>query len=374
MSKTKMKELKKAMGSSDIGSLFEEMMGMKDADPEIIIPKFVEVRNFVRKTCLVLNQFSKLLSKDFPEYSKGLDEISAYSDKIVASTNVNLTCEDYTENYFDKITQVEINQFYSKLKSNPEVKNLIVLGAKLKPYKNNFIDVKNLKLNFINNEPGLSWCILNFSSLDFKQLWANDNVSIAIKRFILMVLAKLFEFSSSIYSIITSPDVDVEKFTSLLMSSIAELKKQPKLHRCQAAFKRIENSVELLKNKFSNYYRESVASENPDMIVTSFIVDVSNQGGASATLTREFRIIIQYMHEMSQKSGKSKDPNVKKIFDMLNSNFSAMEQKTTPGESTNFTDSTDQKEPANNADPTNFTDQKETANNADSTDQKGTRE
>jgi hypothetical protein len=122
--------------------------------------------------------------------------------------------------------------------------------------------------------------------------------------------------------------VDIDKFTELLLSSIQELKKHPDLHRCNAAFKRIEQSVELLKGKFSDYYRESLASRNPDSLVTSFIVDVSNQGGADARLTREFRQIIQYMHKISQKSGKSKDPQVQKIFAMLNSNFSLMEKHT----------------------------------------------
>jgi hypothetical protein len=64
------------------------------------------------------------------------------------------------------------------------------------------------------------------------------------------------------------------------------------------------------------------------MLVMNFIVDVSNQGGANASLTREFRTIIQYMHEVSQSSGKNKDPNVQKIFKMLNNNFSMMEKKT----------------------------------------------
>jgi hypothetical protein len=49
---------------------------------------------------------------------------------------------------------------------------------------------------------------------------------------------------------------------------------------------------------------------------------------ADARLTRVFRTIIQYMHEVSQKTGKNKDPNVQKIMKMLNDNHSLMEKHT----------------------------------------------
>lgn len=143
-----------------------------------------------------------------------------------------------------------------------------------------------------------------------------------------MVLATLYKHTHAIYKCVTSPDVDVEKFTQLLVNAIGELKKQPELHRCTNAFRRIEQSIQLLKDKFDDYYRESVASENADMLVMNFIVDVSNQGGANASLAREFRTIIKYMHKVSNKSGKAKDPNVQKIFTMLNNNFTLMEKET----------------------------------------------
>lgn len=329
MSKVKVKQIKKMVGDGGLNNMMEEMMGMKDAELEIVTPKIVSVRNTIRYICKVLNQFSTFgpLRNDFPDIAPGLDEIKTFSDEVKEATYLKHD-HDEKESQYAALTKEEVNNLYRKLKDNPYVKRLIVMCNVLDKYKVNFIDPSKLRENFINQEPGLSFKIFDFSSLDLKILWSYPKLNTIVKRYILSVFAALHKHAHKLYDTITSPDVDIDKFTELLINSIHDLKKHPKLHRCNAAFKRIEQSVELLKGKFPDYYRESLASRNPDSLVTSFIVDVSNQGGADARLTREFRQIIQYMHEVSQKSGKSKDPQVQKIFAMLNSNFSLMEKHT----------------------------------------------
>lgn len=333
MSKVKVKKIKQLVGDVDINSMFEEMMGVKDAEPEIIIPKIVSVRNTLRLLYKIFNQFSTFvdLRNNFPTIGGDLDDIKKFVEDMKESVCIiNMT--DETEEPYKTLAKEEINGIYRKLKENQYVKTLIILCNKLDKYKSNFSDPNNFKENFVNQEPGLSFKIFNFSGLDLKILWAHDNMKSAVKKYILTVLSKIHTHSYNLYKTITSPDVDIEKFTDVLINSISELKKQPELHRCKMAFGRIEQSVQLLKDKFGDYYRESVASENPNALITSFIVDVSNQGGADARLTREFRTIIQYMHKVSQRNGKSKDPNVQKIFKMLNHNYSLMEQHTNAGD------------------------------------------
>lgn len=333
MSKVKVKKIKQMIGDVDINSMFEEMMGVKDAEPEIIIPKVVMVRNTLRLLYRIFHQFSTFidLRNNFPQISGDLDDIKKFAEDMKESVCIiNMT--DETEEPYKTLAKEEINGIYRKLKENQYVKNLIILCNQLAKYKSNFSDPNNFKENFVNQEPGLSFKIFNFSGLDLKILWAHDNMKPTVKKYILMVLSKIHTHSYNLYKTITSPDVDIEKFTDVLINSISELKKQPELHRCKMAFGRIEQSVQLLKDKFGDYYRESVASENPNALITSFIVDVSNQGGADARLTREFRTIIQYMHKVSQRNGKNKDPNVQKIFKMLNHNYSLMEQHTNAGD------------------------------------------
>jgi len=328
--KVRVKQLKKAVdGGENINGMFEEMMGMKDAEPELIIPKFVAVRNLVRKVYKVLLQFSTFgpLREDFPEYTEALDEIKTFTTDLQASIYFNVDQDDQEEQY-RQLDKTEINSLYKKLKENEYVKRLIVLCGRLKQYNKYIGDQNNLRDNFIGQEPGLSFVIFDFSTFDLKKMWVHDKIKPMVKKYILNILCNLYRDTFEIYKITTSPDVDIDKFTELLISSLQKLKNQPGLSRCNNAFRRIERSVELLKEKFNDYYRESVASSNPNMIVESFIIDVSNQGGADANLTREFRQIIQYMHKVSAQTGKNKDPNVQKLFKMLQTNFNALERQT----------------------------------------------
>jgi hypothetical protein len=85
-------------------------------------------------------------------------------------------------------------------------------------------------------------------------------------------------------------------------------------------------SVDLLNEKFSDYYRESIITQNPDTLVGNFIYDVSQQGKDDPKLMREFKTIINYMEELSRTNGKANDPKVKQIFAMLQNNFNLMEK------------------------------------------------
>lgn len=330
--RVQVKQLKKVMGNDsdggNINNMFEEMMGMKDCEPDIIRPKLVKVRNLLRHIYKVLVQFATFapLQSDFPQTVPHMQEIKDFAENMKTAIILNDT--DETEEQYSTMDKSVLNTTYSTLKDHEYVRRLIVLCGKLKQHHRNFDDLENLKLNFVGQEPGLSFKIFDFSNLDFKILWADINMKTMQKKYILTILHTLYKDLFQLYRTTTSPNVDIDKFVTLLLDSIGQLKKQPGLDRCRNAFKRIEQSVELLKDRFEEYYRESIASENPNMIVESFIVDVSNQGGADARLTREFRQIIQYMHKVSNQNGRIKDPNVQKLFAMLNKNFSAMEEKT----------------------------------------------
>ena len=337
--KIKVKQLKKAVGGVDINGMFEEMMGMKDAEADIIVPKFVLVRNKLRQVYRVLHQFNKVMIVEYPEHAKSIAEIQAFIDKMkvetcIAGENEAILDTEESEIVYKNISKDTINELYRKLKENVYVKHMVTLCSRLKQYYPNFANLESLKENFVKQEPGFTLFIFEFSSLDLKALWNDVNIKPYKKKYILTVLNKLYTTTHVIYKCITSPDVDVDKFTETLIRAISDLKKQPALHRCHNAFRRIEQSVGLLKEKFDDYYRESVASENADMLVMNFIMDVSNQGGANASLAREFRTIIKYMHDVSQKTGKNKDPNVKKIFKMLNNNFAMMEKNMSKEKST----------------------------------------
>ncbi len=320
---------KPSIDNADIGTLFEEMMGVKDADPEIVRPKVVRCKSILQHIYKTLNQFSHftVLQNDFPELKQAMEEIDVFAENLRRTLHVDPHNEP-DENDYIPLSKAELNSLYKKIKEADIVRQLIVLGGTLKRHSQYIDDIKNLRDGFIAQEPGLSFQVFSFSSLDLKLLWVNSNITPVVKKYVLNVLHLLWKDCYALYETVTSPDVDIDKFTSMLVDNIAKLKSQPGLHRCKRAFFRIEQSLELLKNRFSDYYRDSIASNNPSIMFENFIMDVSQQGESSASLTREFRMIIQHLHKISQQNGRANDPHVKKIFDMINGNFNAMDSKT----------------------------------------------
>lgn len=330
--RVKVKELKKMMnGSGGINGMFESMMGLSDSECDVIRPKLVECRNLLRHIYRVFAVFtSSSIRDDFPFTAQGMDEITVFMNKMAESVvieNISDKTAKETEAMYHKFDQKTLNGLYRKFKSNDFVKQIIIQGGRMKQWSNCFGDKNNLKDNFVGSEPGLSFCIFTFSTLDLKLIWSDRKLKPFVKTYFLNVFHTVYVDMLRLYKLITRPDVDIDQFTTMLLSSISQLKKQPGLNRCNNAFKRIEQSVELLKGNFDGYYRDSVSASNPNMIVESFIIDVSNQGGANPRLTREFRLIIQYMHKVSNQNGKSQDPQIKKLFAMLNKNFEVMEQQ-----------------------------------------------
>jgi hypothetical protein len=327
----KVKELKQLLGgesAGNINTMFEEMIGTKDADPEIILPKFVKTRNLIKhiyRYLLQLGSYNELKNL-YLNVQLDLNQIMDFAISI--KTNIIWeSMVDETVNMYVKLNKQEINQFYKKIKNDWTTKELITLCGKLKRYATNFDTLDNLRDNFIGQEPGLDFRIFDFSSFDLKKVWSNTARNPMVRKFVLTTMHLLYKNLYDLYKTVSSPDVDIEQFTELLIKSIGDLEKRPGLNRCRNAFRRIRDSVGLLRNKFDDYYRDSISAENPNMMVENFILDVANNGTTDARLTREFRLIIQYMHKQGQRSGKTKDPAVQRIFKMLNQNFDLMEKK-----------------------------------------------
>ena len=306
----------------NVQSMFNEMMGIEDCEVSIIIPKFVSIRNSVRKLCSVLMQFSefKPLHDDMPELKESLNQIKEYSVKIKTALLCDDTKDKETEEKYKDVSKEEMNKLYKKLKNSNELKELTVLCGRLKSHSLDFIDKDDLKDHFIHKEPGLSLLIFKFSSLDLKKIWVHNNIKPIIKKYILNILHHVYVECYSIYKTSTSADIDIEKFSSVIIDSLNSFKNIPELNRCHNAFKKIEKSVHLLNNNFDVYYRESISSQNPNLIIENFILDVGNQKDDSNPVTiTEFRKIVMYLRKLSSQNGKSKDPRVKSMLDILQS-------------------------------------------------------
>ena len=123
---------------------------------------------------------------------------------------------------------------------------------------------------------------------------------------------------------ITDPEVDVKKFSKVIVDSISEMRKHTS--GCDKAFRKIVESIDLLQDNFEDYYRNFISTGNPTTLMTDYIVDVSKSidKKVDPTISVQFRKIIQtYQKNMNQAA--LKDPNVKKIFSMINENLSLLD-------------------------------------------------
>jgi flagellar biosynthesis chaperone FliJ len=126
-----------------------------------------------------------------------------------------------------------------------------------------------------------------------------------------------------------SPDVDITKFSEKMVESLQKLK--TRIPRCEKAFAKIAKSVNLLQDNFSDYYKDFLVAQNPNVILENFISDVSVSSKADPDTIRQFRTIIE--HCRSNFMGNNKDPKIEKIFEVLNTNMEILEKKVKPQQS-----------------------------------------
>lgn len=321
------KILPKGTTREDVNSLnamFDQLTGVKDADPEIIIPKLVDLKNMIRrlyKVYSILIEF-KEFHKIFPEYMQQLKATSEFFIKLMDDHDIDEKKLSEEEPYFE-MESSKVNELYVKLKDSDEVKSLVVASGNLNPFKKYLQDEKNLSDSFIKKEPGVNFTPVPFCEINLKKIWSSDRCGTMVKKFLLTILHKTYAIGYSIYDNITSPNIDIKEFSTVLVESIKSIRKQ--VPRCDKAFDMIAESVTMLEKKFKGYYKTSVEASNPSLIIESFIVDVSVSHKSNAAITGQFRRIISFMKKKAQGNN---DPRVKKLFKILNNQFKTMEEQT----------------------------------------------
>ena len=323
--KVKVKKIMSSGSDEDadlLNDMFAQMTGTENADPDIIIPKICKLYTLVTKYAKIyklLLDFTEFTER-FPENKDDFAEIKQFVDSLgnIGGDGVNLSEEILKNKSID-----DVNILYKKLKTTQEIQTIVIISGNLGKYSRHLSDRNKLGDEFIKREPGLSLKPLTFTNLDLKILWASDNLTPMTKKYILNVLSHTYDIGREVYQIITSPDVDIKKFSNILISNIDKMKKQ--IPRCDKAFDIIANSVSMLENNFGGYYKTSIEAENPSIIIESFIIDVSLSQKANATVTAQFRKIIMFM---KKQSANNKDPRVSKLFKILNNQFSMMQKET----------------------------------------------
>jgi hypothetical protein len=283
--------------------MFNSMLGDNGGDPDIIAAKLTKVRSLIKTVATVAREVATgPFRKEFSEYTEWCDDFLAFAERTEALAPLE----------------------YKDLKDHNQIKHLVLVCRELVVYAH-FLEAGKLQDRWITSHPGLSFEPFAFTKFDIKHVWANSAVTAKHKQYLLLSISMMFNKCREIHRVITSPDIDVKKFSNVIIESIEKVKGVPELNRCGEAFNKIRDSVKLLEDNFSDYYKDMVQSENPNTLIENFIVDVSKGQNMNLTLMRQFRQIINFYKK--QSAGKIKDPKVKKLFDSLNSRMDMLEKR-----------------------------------------------
>jgi Ca2+-binding EF-hand superfamily protein len=353
----------KTMKDPELIEMFNQMMGASEPDSKIVIPKYDRLMGLCKDFVNMLIKFVKspigLAPDNAPVVGQMIEFIKKSQatlaeltlvekrNKIMDAHGLDAINRDpelmakFLENVGDRYDIVELGKTYIALKDSVMVQEMLMTaknirrllreekersGSKLDDLE----DPAKLSARFIVKADGFDVQLLNFAKMNFKHLIVSFADDEKLTQYVLIWLRLIYLKCSDCYQVATSPDIDVEKFSEVLVNSIKDIRKH--IPRCDKAFDKIEESVKLLQNNFDGYYKDFIQSQNPGIIIENFVLDVAQDSNSDAQTTLQFRKIISFYKEHMKKSNV-KDPKIQKLFEMLGQNLDVLESKNGGGSS-----------------------------------------
>ncbi len=314
------KEVMKMIKDGKLTDMFNQMLGVEAADPQIVGPRYQKCRIIISTLSGFMGKFSdnESLNDLFTNQVENFKKIRKFSEKLTKLiTDKPLNEETPPE---------EVAKIYLELKNHDVTKSLFVIYSQIKRYKDYLEDYKNLRDDFIMEEPGFEvYPFKKICKLNLYIMWVKNPPDDA-KTYVLKFLHQVYKLTKILCETLIQADVDIGNFSEILVSCITEAKKL--IPNCNEAFRRIESAVGLLENNFDGYYKDFVKTENPSIIILNFVSDVSNdQKKSDIRLIVQFRKIISHFQNAT-RGQVNNNPQMKSLFDMLNSHMSTLEKTT----------------------------------------------
>lgn len=311
------KVVKQNIDQDGMSEMFNQLLGdERSLDINIIKDKYMKLKTNIERLYKLLESFKKTI------YMKVLVNIPNIDIYI---KNINGFIDDAKSVFPENIEDKDLIRFYLMCKEHKVVKDSIHICKNLIIYKKYIENNEDLSDNFIRSSKNREIKIFPNCDFDIKYLYSFSKIDDSIKKYILIFLNMIYNTTYDIYQVITSPDVDISKFSEIIISSISQAKKM--VPRAGKAFKKIEESVDLLQSNFGNYYKDFISTKNPSIIIENFILDCGKEQGENVDtdLLRQFQKIAMFYKKKS--AGKIKDPRINQIFEMLDKNFAMLDVK-----------------------------------------------
>lgn len=332
-----------ALADKDVIENFQGLLGGGTPTHKsmmLIVPKYEKIKNQVEryiKTLSVLTGLRDMSTLERAYLIAYIETMRSFVGEIFNAPDVSQYLKPKGEGIESLIIDyssmpADVLEEYGKIYNNCKKNVLITIVLKtcegLVPYKSSIGNVENLTDNFIISS-AMEMKLLNRSKNDFKTIF-NDIINSESledekqvqRNFVLMILNKLYTIGVDLNDLITTPDIDVDEFVTVLIDSIDGLKK--KIPRCNEAFDKIRDSVGLLKNNFKSYYGDFAASGNPTIIMENFVMDVAKDSTVSPRVSGQFKEIIKHYKDMA--GAQVQDPRVKNMLKHLDKNMKLLEK------------------------------------------------
>jgi hypothetical protein len=321
-------KVKSTLKNKDINGLFNDMLGDGVAPPNIAYNKYITLKESLLKLITVLENFSKGgFVKSYKEYEIPLAEILVFAQKGKEEINKFMPEPPFNEMQIlmgFQQTDLKIIKDFSDTYKKAKTLDIVTMSVKtcnrLIAHRKHILNKDENGKNkpdgsFINKEPGSNFQLLPFSTFNFKEAFTRVDMTEHYRNYILMTLSMVYETTYAIYRVYTSPDWDPVVFKEIMSSNIKVVRKQ--MPRCDKAFKKIEDSLDMLETNMDLYYMDFVSTKNPSIMLENFVNDVASDNASTDPETaRQFRTIIAHYKKIS--TGKINDPRIQSLFDQVN--------------------------------------------------------
>jgi len=321
------KALKATLANKDVVSMFNDTLSPTD-DPSklpIIHKKYTELAALISRFRTALRFIYDMapLAVQFPvpraQLGEYLAALERQSGEVFVAPDIAKhigppTLVDGGEYAtVPKELASECVKCYNMLKSHNLVNVVVVTCKNLTPHKVALADVDKLQDGFLLDAGHVYAPFPGLAQLNIKHIY--QTFAARDRRLLLTVLSRLYTISHRVFEIVTSPDANLDELVSIVLSSIDDVKKS--IPRCEDAFKKIAESVDLLRSNFSGYHKDYVVSGNSGIILENFVLDVAKNSKSSPRVTAQFREIIKRYRSMINTN----DPKLRQLFGQAEANF-----------------------------------------------------
>lgn len=346
MSRTKSPSVNATLQNKDVLQMFNSVIGTSGGGVKIEIahPKYEKMRTHAERFVKLIEVLcgSSALAK-FPGDQQTL---APYAASLRANFTGSFSAPDLSaylwaagatpagsveqkmmegSMQYDKIPEETLTAFsevFEAVKKCSLVTTIIVTCKNLIVHKKYIGAADKLRDKFLLKTAGMRFAPLQgLPEFNLKQLYVSSDAK--DKEFLLLVMHKMYSIAHDLYESSSSPDVDVNSFSEVIIDSIKEVRGQ--IPRCDDAFDKISESVNLLKGNFGGYYKDYVASNNPTIIMENFVMDVAKDSNATPKVTMQFKKIIQHYRKIA--SNKTANSKMQALFSAVDQNFTELEKR-----------------------------------------------